>query len=175
MSEAHLVIADYWWLFSQMTQENSWLVRAGFSPTDTIVIIDEAHNLPARVRGELDVDEATARLKAEIAKVPFEVQCCLTPIISAVQLVPRDIGISPSALLPRAGGESMVRDALKKLSSDEPEVAESRLLEQMLRLLLHSDEEVVIYRTEGGHISEGSVSFASRKERFVLRLGTRDK
>jgi hypothetical protein len=117
MSQAHLVIGDYWWLFSQMAQENSWLRRAGFSPTETIVIVDEAHNLAARVRDELSVDEATEELIAKIEQTPKLVQDCLMPVIAKVQQVDTKVGISPIACVPLAGGESMISAALAELEA----------------------------------------------------------
>ena len=62
MAKAHVVVCDYWWLFSPMAQELGLTQQAGFSPTDSIVIVDEAHNLAPRVRGWLDVDETPDRL-----------------------------------------------------------------------------------------------------------------
>ena len=61
MAQAHLVICDYWWLFSRTVQDSGLTVRAGISAIDSIVIVDEAHNLPLRVRAELDIDEPVDR------------------------------------------------------------------------------------------------------------------
>ncbi|HYP21096.1 MAG TPA: hypothetical protein VEY08_13570, partial [Chloroflexia bacterium] len=57
MGQAHMVICDYWWLFSEMAQVSGLTGRAAFSPESSVLIVDEAHNLPLRVRKELDVIE----------------------------------------------------------------------------------------------------------------------
>lgn len=62
MSRAHVVVCDYWWLFSQQTQQQGFAERAGVSVTDTIVIVDEAHNLPLRVRTQRQVMRQQHRL-----------------------------------------------------------------------------------------------------------------
>lgn len=147
MSQAHIVICDYWWLFSQIAQESSLLSRAGFSATDTILIVDEAHNLPLRVRSELDVDETVAKIEADLQQAPPAVIACLTPVVATVRQVDPGQGTSPSALLAIAGGREAVKLALATLTEDELSEGPGTLPERMLRLLLQPDEAVVIYPT----------------------------
>lgn len=52
---AHLWIADYNYIFSPSSR-SIFTESLGFSPKDTILIIDEAHNLPERAAEALSVD-----------------------------------------------------------------------------------------------------------------------
>lgn len=147
MSQAHVVICDYWWLFSQIVQESRLTTKAGFSIANSILIVDEAHNLPLRVRSELDVDETVVKIEAELQQMPSTVTDCLTPIVAAVQQVNPEQGVSPSTLLPLVGGQDAIKFALATLTEDELVEGLSTLPERMLRLLLQPDDAVVIYPT----------------------------
>jgi len=57
---ANLVVADYFYIFHPSVSE-LFLKRSGISLSESIVIVDEAHNLPARVR-----ELATARLSGSM-------------------------------------------------------------------------------------------------------------
>lgn len=148
MSQAHVVICDYWWLFSQIVQESRLTTKAGFSIANSILIVDEAHNLPLRVRSELDVDETVVKIEAELQQMPSTVTDCLTPIVAAVQQVNPEQGTSPSTLLPLVGGQDVIKLALATLTEDELVEGPGTLPERMLRLLLQPDEAVVIYPTQ---------------------------
>ncbi|GHO61371.1 hypothetical protein KSC_002630 [Ktedonobacter sp. SOSP1-52] len=148
MASAHVVICDYWWLFSRSAQRNGMTERAGFSPRDSIVIVDEAHNLPIRVRDELCIDEYTEIIETAIADAPELVRQPMLGVTSAVKDLPPNVGISPSELLGIFGGRENAEVALGVLESAEQrlEEKEDSLPVRMLRLLLEPDDQVVIYQ-----------------------------
>lgn len=160
MTQAHIVICDYWWLFSQTVQDSNLLEKAGFSPVDTILIVDEAHNLPLRVRAELDVDEPPERIVEAIDQAPDEARSCLEQVITAVQQADPEVGISPSTLHPLVGGIEVIQSALETLTDDKVADTQASLSERILRLLLQPDDTIVIYPTAD---TEG-------KQRLVFRL-----
>jgi Rad3-related DNA helicase len=122
--------------------------------------MDEAHNLPLRVRSELDVDEPIEHILEEIGKAPEQGRRCLEPVITAVQGVDPEEGISPSALRPLAGGVPAIQSALDVLATEEPADTYTTLPERMLRLLLQPDEAVVVY----------PATDAEDEQRLVFRL-----
>jgi len=160
MAQAHVVIADYWWLFSPWAQETGITEQAGFSPTDSILIVDEAHNLAARVRSYLDVDETAARVTESVKKVSPGVRRCPTPVVDAVSKSVPEAGVSPSVLLRLAGGVKAAQAALAAIANDRPGDVGLSIPERILRLLLQPDEAVVIYRTE---------DFVTGEPRLVFR------
>jgi ribonuclease HIII len=161
MAQAHVVICDYWWLFSPMAQESGLLERAGFSPQDSIVIVDEAHNLVGRVRSWLDVDEPMERIVKAIGRAPHSVGRCLKPVLDVLRSAELDAGLDPSALLARAGGANRVRTALSDLAMDDLMKEYATVPERILRLLLYPDQAVVVYPTE---------DFRTGERRLVFRL-----
>ncbi|RME51004.1 MAG: hypothetical protein D6796_01860 [Caldilineae bacterium] len=161
MAQAHVVICDYWWLFSQRARESGLVEQAGFSPTDSILIVDEAHNLPARVRAWLDVNEPLERIADTVRRAPLAVQRCLSPVLDTLREAESDEGVPPSALLPQAGGAGGVRAALADLEADELAEASTSIPERILRLLLQPDEAVVIYP---------ALDFENGARRLVFRL-----
>jgi ribonuclease HIII len=161
MSQAHVVICDYWWLFSPQAQESGLAERAGFSPEDSIVVVDEAHNLVSRVRSWLDVDEPTDRVSWAVQRAPATVQHCLAPVLETLDTADFDVGLSPSGLLSQAGGAEIVRAALADLVKDESVESFATVSERMLRLLLYPDEAVVIYPVE---------DYQTGDRRLVFRL-----
>lgn len=146
MSRAHVVICDYWWLFSETAQEPESSGRSGISSTNSILIVDEAHNLPLRASAELDVVEAEDDLEAALNDAPESVRVVLAPVVAQVRGASPNVGFVPSQLVPLAGGESVIQQALASLRA-EPEDQFS-VPERLLRLLLHPDSEVVIYSAE---------------------------
>ena len=161
MAKAHIVVCDYWWLFSPMAQEIGLTQQAGFSPTDSIVIVDEAHNLAPRVRGWLDVDEAPDRLAEALRRTSPKAWACLEPVLDALAQAAIGEGLAPSALLGRIGGANAIRAALTELASTRQPDAAADASERILRLLLHLDDAVVIYPAEDS---------ASSGRRLVFRL-----
>lgn len=145
MGRAHVVICDYWWLFSQQAQTQGFAERAGVSVTDTILIVDEAHNLPLRVRAQFDIDAPTAQLSEQIQQFPPQAQSCLVPVLAEVRRASPDHGIAPSTLLPIAGGRDAVQAALSEIGADKPADEPVSAAEGMLHLLLLPDPDVVIY------------------------------
>ncbi len=150
MAQAHVIICDYWWLFSPTAHSSgdlfpSPIERAGFSPTDSIVIVDEAHNLVPRVRSWLDVDALFTDVERTAQRAAPNIQQCLTPVLDVLKSAPPEKALLPSALLARAGGVEVVQVALDELREmADPDEAVS-VPERLLRLLLRSDEAVVIY------------------------------
>ena len=137
MTRAHIVVCDYWWLFSPMAQELGLTQQAGFSPTDSIVIVDEAHNLAPRVRGWLDVDEAPDRLAEVLHHASPRARACLEPVLDVLAQAQIGEGVAPSALVARAGGANAIRAALAELTSTRQPDAAADAPERILRLLLH--------------------------------------
>lgn len=148
MARAHVVICDYWWLFSPMAQELGLTQQAGFSPTDTIAIVDEAHNLIPRVRSWLDVDEAADRLAEAIRQTPPKARACLGPVLHVLAQTQVGEGVAPSTLVAQAGGADATRAALAELTSARQPDAAANAAERILRLLLRGDDEAVIYPAE---------------------------
>src|SRR5947209_6401524 len=58
-SRANLVVCDYNYLFSEILER--FLPRLGRSLDDLVVIVDEAHNLPDRIRAHLGGDLSDTR------------------------------------------------------------------------------------------------------------------
>lgn len=148
MIRAHVVVCDYWWLFSPMAQELGLTQQAGFSPTDSVIIVDEAHNLTPRVRGWLDVEEAPDRLAETIRNTSPKARACLEPVLDALSQAAIGEGVAPSALLGRVGGANAIRAALTEMISARQPDAAADTPERILRLLLHPDDAVVIYPAE---------------------------
>ena len=55
MKSAHVVVCDYWWFFSNQAQKSDILSYLGIQRSNVTLIVDEAHNLPLRVRDEYDL------------------------------------------------------------------------------------------------------------------------
>lgn len=146
MAGAHVVICDYWWLFS----ESGRTQLAGFSSDDSIVIVDEAHNLPVRVRDELSIDEPVDNIERAILQAPDLARPHLETIVEEVRKIPSGEGVSPLWFTQRVGGTQTVQatlDILKARGSIEGHVP---VLERLLRLLLQSDEAAVAYLEDDG-------------------------
>lgn len=161
MTKAHIVVCDYWWLFSPVAQELGLMQQAGFSPTDSVIIVDEAHNLMPRVRGWLDVEEAPDRLAEIIQNTSPKARACLEPVLNALAQAAIGECLAPSALLVRVGGASAIRAALTELTSARQADAAADAPERILRLLLQPDDAVAIYPAEEGE---------SGGRRLVFRL-----
>ena len=142
LGQADLVIGDYWWLYSPEAIEGK--VDRLLDPTvPTVAIVDEAHNLPSRIRAELEVDEGFAALFAGLEGASANARACLLPVLEALQSSSPDRGLAPSQLLPLAGGEGAVALALNPLDRAAP-------ARRLLRLLLRPDAEVVLHPTPSG-------------------------
>jgi ribonuclease HIII len=152
MARAHITICDYWWLFSEVGRDSGLTQLAGFSSSDSIVVVDEAHNLPMRVRDELRVDESIDEIERAMLRMPAPVRPYLETIMGEVHTIPFGEGISPSRLTQHIGGIQTVREALDILKTLEPIEGYTSTPERMLRLLLQSNEAVVAYlETDGGN------------------------
>ncbi|MHB8598527.1 MAG: helicase C-terminal domain-containing protein [Ktedonobacteraceae bacterium] len=149
MAHAHLVICDYWWLFSEAAQDRGMTERAGFSARDSIIIVDEAHNLPMRVRAELSIDEPIDDIDRAILRAPELVRSHLETIMEEVSLLLPGEGTSPSLLTRRVGGRRAVQAALDILRAFEPAEGQASIPERLLCLLLQPDEAVVAYLEAG--------------------------
>lgn len=151
MAQAHVIICDYWWLFSPEAHRGGAGIapapaeRAGFSSTDSIVIVDEAHNLVPRVGSWVNVEGLLTEVENAVQKAAPRARQCLTPVLAGLKTAPLEKELLPSALLSRAGGAEAVQAALDELreAADSDEAAS--IPERLLRLLLCSDEAVVLY------------------------------
>lgn len=150
MARAHVIICDYWWLFSEVGRNSGLTQLAGFSSSDSIVIVDEAHNLPMRVRDELCVDESIDEIERAILRMPAPVRLHLEAIMGEVRRIPLGEGISPSRLTQHIGGVQAVRATLDILRTFEPIEGYTPTPERILRLLLQPDEAVVAYLETDG-------------------------
>jgi DNA excision repair protein ERCC-2 len=121
--------------------------QAGFSPEDSILIVDEAHNLPPRVRAELDVDEPVEQVEDAIHRAPAPVRACLEPLVAAIKQANPEEGLFPSRLLALAGGGAALQAALNALATGDSVEARATPPERILRALLQPDEAAVVYST----------------------------
>lgn len=151
MGRAHVVICDYWWLFSEVAQASGLVGRAAFSPESSVLIVDEAHNLPLRVRRELDVVETPDRIRLDLQGKPAAVRNCLEPIVAELERSAPDSDIPPSSLKQVVGGDEVLKGALETLEESVGEGSEgpATISERILRRLLRPDGDVVVYPTLG--------------------------
>jgi ribonuclease HIII len=148
MPRAHVIICDYWWLFSQITQEKGLAKNAGFSPIDSILIVDEAHNLPQRVRDESSVEAPIEDIERALKSVEeLEAYSILGRIMLKVKNIPLGTDVSPSQLLQEVGGKTAIQLALDTLIQDEMLLGDvhSSISIRLLRSLLQADDKVIIY------------------------------
>lgn len=145
MARAHIIICDYWWLFSGSSNESGLAQLAGFSSNDSIVIVDEAHNLPMRVRDEFSIDESLDTIERALLLTPDLVHPHLETIIEEIRKIPSDESVSPSWLTQRVGGIQAVQVTLGILKALEPAEGRAPVLERLLHLLLQPDEAAVAY------------------------------
>jgi ribonuclease HIII len=149
MARAHVIICDYWWLFSQIAQERGLTERVGFSPLESIVIVDEAHNLPLRVREELSVNEVAEDIEEALRQTPLYVQVPLKAVVDEILTSDPAIGVPPSVLAKHFGGTSALQSTLDKLTAGiEPAASLSSVPERILRLLLQPDQAVIAYSSQ---------------------------
>ncbi|GHO61340.1 hypothetical protein KSC_002320 [Ktedonobacter sp. SOSP1-52] len=164
MPQAHIIICDYWWLFSQAAQGKALADRAGFSVQDSILIVDEAHNLPERIREEGRIDISVGKFEEVIRRVSNPlVSELLKRAFDRVKEAPFDKSMLPSQLLQACGGREMVQQALDFLDGEDAEAEGNSIPvpSRILRMLLQPDEKVVIYHAE---------SSEDQKSRLVFRL-----
>jgi ribonuclease HIII len=171
MARAHLVVCDYWWLFSPMAQELGLSEQVGFSPTNSIIIVDEAHNLIPRVRCWLDVDETPDRLDEATRHTSPKARACLEPILNTLAQAAIGECLAPSALVGRAGGENAIRAALTEVTSArQPDVA-ADAPERIMRLLLQPDDAVAIYPAEDSESGGRRLAFRLVDPIPILQAG----
>jgi len=148
MRKAHLVICDYWWIFSQIAQEVGILGRMGVIFSNCAVIVDEAHNLPLQVRSEFDVDISVEQLHAELASTSPFIRNSFSKIIKMIQQVDSQHGLTPSQLVAQVGGVESIKKALREQVTGEQEYPRLSTVERILRILLQPDDAAVIYPVE---------------------------
>lgn len=148
MKDAHVVICDYWWFFGQVYRNREQLASLdGRNPTRRIIIVDEAHNLPLRVRSELDVDVPISRLQRELQALPENARACLETLLNAIQQYAPDEGIAPGELL-AIQNAGAIRAALTTIADADDGDRHMTSSERLLRLLLEKDTAVVIYHSD---------------------------
>src|SRR5256712_6995354 len=101
-SRANLVVCDYNYLFSEILER--FLPRLGRSLDELVVIVDEAHNLPDRIRahlgGDLSVHDLLKAAK-EARSIDGEVAHRLVGVPKAMeQFLPH---VRPDAIAPHEG------------------------------------------------------------------------
>ena len=64
---AHVIVCDYNYLFSDMS--DIMLEKMALSPGNIIAIVDEAHNLPDRIRGHLSGDITSNRIRDALSEL----------------------------------------------------------------------------------------------------------
>lgn len=148
MKDAHVVICDYWWFFGQVYRNREQLASLdGRNPTRRIIIVDEAHNLPLRVRSELDVDVPVSRLQNELQALPENARACLETLLKAIQQYAPDEGIAPGELL-AIQDAGAIRATLTTIADADDGDRHMTSSERLLRLLLEKDTAVVIYHSD---------------------------
>jgi hypothetical protein len=165
INDADLVLCDYGWLFSQPALGGDLAHLLDLS-VPTAAIIDEAHNLPLRVRAELDVNLSFTAFSNAIKQDPSAVRACLEPILAAVAESDPGEGRPPSALLPLGGGRQAVEAALEAFEDDPEADARPGPAQRLLRLLLRPDDEVVLHLLPADEAEGGP--------RFLARLARQD-
>lgn len=160
LPKAQIIICDYWWFFSQLAVAESDNRLLNIDPANAILVVDEAHNLPLRVRAELDVDLPLSQMRERLPQVPVPVQHCLQPLLEMARRIEPETGFAPSEASHRAGGDECIEAALNALSTGDAPMDSVPWPERILRLLQQSDEIAVIYTT----VEE------SAEPRLVLRL-----
>lgn len=148
MSTAHVVICDYWWLFSEKAHRTGAAMKAGLSPKNSLLIVDEAHNLSNRVRAEFGIDESVDAISRHFETLPNEIADVLGAVVRAVCASDPSKGVSPSDLLPLVGGKSGAEKLLTDIEDADLEMALG-ISEKILQLLLLPDDDVVIYPARG--------------------------
>jgi ribonuclease HIII len=148
MSQAHVVICDYWWLFSQVAQEKEFAQNAGFSRENSILVVDEAHNLADRIRDELNIEAPFGEVENALAHVedPAIRERFLTVMNAIKEALPQK-EIAPSQLLQKFGSRETALSVLDDLLEEDAAPGETKIPipVAMLRLLLLPDDKVVIY------------------------------
>lgn len=148
MPQAHVVIADYWWFFSQLARPENDRPLLTFNPANVILVVDEAHNLPLRVRSELDVDLSFREIVAVLPKLPYPIRQYLSSLLAMVQQVEPETGLAPADIRSKLGDVAPLLEMLASTSQDETLEDEITWVERVCNLLVQRDEAVVIYRTE---------------------------
>lgn len=154
MSKAQIVICDYWWFFSKTAQEDELLRLSGISSSENALIVDEAHNLPLRVRAEFDIEENFDHLFPKLETFDLEIQEVIKSVIQAIFEATLDEEVELSKLQDLAGGKDTIKALLQSLKENENFEQDSSLEERFLRLLLQPDSQAIFYRTqdqEGNH------------------------
>ncbi len=64
---AHVIVCDYNYLFSDMA--DAMLEKMALGPGNIIAIVDEAHNLPDRIRGHLSGDITSNRIRDALSEL----------------------------------------------------------------------------------------------------------
>jgi Rad3-related DNA helicase len=140
---AHLVICDYAWIFSRAAVAGKLDHLLGDG--QRAVIVDEAHNLPGRVRQELDIDTTVDRIKAALAVAPPEVTASVQPVVQAVQDADPESGINVSELSALAGGTEVITALLDALRSETSGDSSVSLPQRILQFLLLGDVQTAVY------------------------------
>ena len=91
--KANVIIADYFHIFSPGVAEQI-LPKLGKKPEDIILIVDEAHNLPERVRGLLSTSLSTFNLRKAKEEALFLDQKVLAEQLSELEKVIQQFGES---------------------------------------------------------------------------------
>ncbi|MGV8162215.1 MAG: ATP-dependent DNA helicase [Candidatus Nanoarchaeia archaeon] len=68
--EANIIVTDYYYLFHPKIR-NSFLTKTGKELQDAVIIVDEAHNLPARIRDLASEKLSTIILKRAITEAEY--------------------------------------------------------------------------------------------------------
>ena len=89
--KANVIIADYFHIFSPGVSEQI-LPKLGKKPEDIILIVDEAHNLPERVRNLLSTSLSTAQLRKGKEEALFLDQKILAEQLNTLETTLRDLG-----------------------------------------------------------------------------------
>lgn len=153
MQEAHIIICDYWWVFTEAGREALSRRHVELN-RHCVVIVDEAHNLPLRIRGDWEVDLSLTELGNLINQSPVEVQICLQSLIAFCHQIldneEETKELSINQVLEVVGGDESIQSALQSLLDMENETdstSASHLL-RLLRALGTQRENIVIFLTK---------------------------
>ncbi len=89
--KAHVIIADYYHIFSPSVSELV-LPKLGKKLEDCILIVDEAHNLPERIRGLLSTNVTTKQMQKALEEALFLGEKKLATHLAAMEKIMRERG-----------------------------------------------------------------------------------
>ncbi|ODS41996.1 MAG: hypothetical protein MSIBF_01205 [Candidatus Altiarchaeales archaeon IMC4] len=148
--QADIVIADYYHLFSQDIRKNV-LHKTGKEIEDLIIIVDEAHNLPDRVRNLLDYTITDYIIKQAVSELQAPAYAPVRSDIRAISLAMKSLAKDMKAGEERRiTKEELKREMDKNLSVDYDKFV--KVLKKTGKKLLEEKDRHRSYAADLGEI-----------------------